>query len=103
LEDTFSKHVIPAFETWLREEAISKEKTSLEELCGDGQQFIHEVVAGLPQQDNCVDCGIYTCMNMFNVIFDVDDYVCNPTTADKCRLVMGADILRGNINLGEMK
>jgi Ulp1 family protease len=95
LGDTYSGIILPSIEKWLREEAIGKERTALEEL-SHGERFFHEVVLDVPMQDNCVDCGVYFCMNMFSVLFG-QDYICNPVTANKCRELIGADILRGRI------
>jgi glutamyl-tRNA synthetase len=50
--------ILPSIEKWLREEAIGKERTALEEL-SHGERFFHEVVLDVPMHDNCDDCGVY--------------------------------------------
>lgn len=97
LGDTASRRILDAIQTWLREEAIGKEKSTLEELCDDGRYFEAEIV-DVPQQTNVYDCGVHVCMNMFALTFDIP-YFCRHETQNRCREIIGSDILRGAFQL----
>jgi len=97
LGDTASERILTAIQTWLREEAIAKEKSTMEELCDDGRYFTKQN-ADVPQQTNLYDCGIHACMNMFALTFDVA-FFCRHEVQNKCREVVGTDILRGSFQL----
>ena len=97
LGETASERILGAIHTWLREEAIAKEKSTMEELCDDGHQFTTEV-AVVHQQTNVYDCGVHVCMNMFSLTFDIP-FFCRHEMQNKCREIIGTDILRGTFQL----